>query len=293
MAAGTMSNNMERYKRDLSGLIARGDQLAIAIEYACKPEKMRGAWELEFAREISADKTCEKLDPESAKKLAGAAVAQKLVSLPDFDGTYQTWYSEAKALIKQILPDRLADFVRHYEKPKRSEISMENYVIEDFLQGLQATLRGSVVVSRDAAISRFMQQLAIVKAAKARFESSLFDIRHLVQADLLDSELEAASELSKRGFYRAGGAVAGVVLERHLAQVCENHNVTIKKAKPTIVDFNDALKAADVVEVPQWRFVQHLGDIRNICDHDKKVEPTAEQVGDLIAGVGKISKTLF
>jgi hypothetical protein len=128
---------------------------------------------------------------------------------------------------------------------------------------------------------------------KARFESSLFDIRQLVQADLFDSELEAADELVKQKFVRAAGALAGVVLERHLAQVCDNHGIKVRKKAPGIADFNNALKSAGVFDVPQWRFNQHLADIRNLCDHDKRVEPTAEQVRDLVAGVAKVTKTLF
>jgi hypothetical protein len=128
---------------------------------------------------------------------------------------------------------------------------------------------------------------------KTRFESSLFDIRQLVQADLFDSELDAARELGKHKFTRAAGALAGVVLERHLAQVCDNHNIKMTKKAPNIADLNNALKEASVIDVPQWRFIQHLADIRNLCDHDKKSEPTVEQVDDLIAGVMKVTKTLF
>jgi hypothetical protein len=87
--------------------------------------------------------------------------------------------------------------------------------------------------------------------------------------------------------------LAGVVLERHLAQVCDNHSIKIAKKAPGISDLNDALKEANVIDVPQWRFVQHLADIRNLCDHNKKAEPTPEQVDELLAGVMKITKTLF
>lgn len=121
----------------------------------------------------------------------------------------------------------------------------------------------------------------------------MFDIRQLVQADLFDSELEAAKELSKHKFTRAAGALAGVVLERHLAEVCEKHNVKIVKKAPCISDLNNALKEASIIDIPQWRFVQHLGDIRNLCDHDKTSEPTPEQVDDLVAGVMKVTKTMF
>jgi hypothetical protein len=86
---------------------------------------------------------------------------------------------------------------------------------------------------------------------RARFESSLFEIRQLVQADLFDSELEAAEELAKNKFTRAAGAVAGVVLERHLTEACGNHAINIAKKAPGISDLNDALKDAAVIDVPQ------------------------------------------
>jgi len=232
----------------------------------------------------------------AVKEAHGKKAAEILESLPSFIDGYQPWYSEAKALVKQVLPDRLDDFVRHYEKPKpRKDITYESYRIEDCLQGLRVT-RGydkEKVVGQDAAIPHMRQQLAIVTSAKARFDSSLFDIRNLVQADLFDSELDAAKELAKKGFTRAAGALAGVVLERHLGQVCGSHGLKLNKKAPGIADLNDALKAAGVLEVPTWRFVQHLADIRNTCDHSKTVEPSAEQVEDLVNGVMKVVKTVF
>ena len=148
-------------------------------------------------------------------------------------------------------------------------------------------------VGPEEAIPNFRQQLAILKAVRARFESSLFDIRQLAMADLFDSELATATELVKKKFLRAAGVVAGVVLGKHLAQVCSNHSVTILKRSPTINDLNELLKKASVVDVPQWRLIQYLGDIRNLCAHNKQTEPKAEQVSDLIAGVAKTVKTLF
>jgi len=163
------------------------------------------------------------------------------------------------------------------------------------LQGLNIT-RGyqkEKVVGPDAAIPHFRQQLAILASAKERFESSLFNIRELVQADLFDSELDAAKELAKKKFTRGAGALAGVVLERHLSQVCKSHKIQIRKKAPGISDLNDALKKNNVIEIPDWRFIQHLADIRNLCDHNKNIEPSVEQVDDLILGVMKVIKTIF
>jgi hypothetical protein len=105
--------------------------------------------------------------------------------------------------------------------------------------------------------------------------------------------LDAAGELAKRGFLRAAGALAGVVLERHLGQVCDNHNIKVTKKNPTIGDLNDLLKENGVLQIPEWRSIQHLADIRNLCDHDKKSDPTEDQIKDLLAGATKLTKTLF
>jgi len=267
-------SNLDKYKADLDALIKTGDKLSMSLQ--------RYAYDDEFDKAV--------------KKKLGDKAAEYLKSIPKFTSEYQAWYSEAKSLIKQLLPDRLADFVRHYEKPKpRKDISFENYRIEDALQGLTIT-RGyekHKVVGPEGAIPHFDQQLAIVKSVKARFESSLFDIRQLVQADLFDSELDAASELMKQKFSRAAGALAGVVLERHLAQVCDNHSIKIAKKNPGISDLNELLKSGGVIDVPQWRFIQHLADIRNLCDHSKAADPTSEQVNDLVSGVMKVTKTVF
>lgn len=273
--------NLEQYKDDLERLIARGLALGIAMEAECSPEGL--------------EKRKKELGEKDLKKELREKVTYFLENLPSFSAEYQAWYSEAKALVRQLLPDRFDDFSSYYEKPKtRKEVTYESYRISDYLLGLRMENRfGEETVGPSAAIRRFRQQLAIVEAVKKRFESSLFDIRQLVQADLFDSELEAAKALVKNGFLRAAGAVAGVVMESHLAQVCQNHAIPIRKKKPTIGDFNNALKEADVIDLPRFRLNQHLGDIRNLCDHKRGADPTEEQVNDLVDGVMKLTKTLF
>ncbi len=88
-----MPSNLDRYKRDLEALITRGEQLHLAIQAECLPDQFQAMLKKEFG--------------DKAKDIRTA--------LPSFAEDYQAWYSEAKVLIKQLLPDRLADFVRHYE----------------------------------------------------------------------------------------------------------------------------------------------------------------------------------
>jgi len=150
-----------------------------------------------------------------------------------------------------------------------------------------------VIADGYAAIPEFTQQLNMVKAAKVALGSKLMDLKAVLQADLFDTELETAAALAKAGYLRAAGAICGVVLEKHLRHVCEVHGITIRKKNPGISDLSQMLKDADVTTVPQWRFIQHLADIRNICDHAKGREPTKEEIEDLVAGTEKVLKTIF
>ena len=260
-----MLSNLERYKKDLETLIYKGRYLLLALNYKCFPEEFK------------------KLGEDEQQELLGL--------LPEFGEEYQIWYSEAKVVIKQLLPDRLPDFVRHYETPKsRKDIRHSNYCIEDYLQGTAIDIVG---VDLKSAVPRFQQQLAILKSVSSRFESTLFDIRQLVQADLFDSELHAAREIMRYGFLRSAGVVAGVVLEKHLSQVSDNHNIKMRKTNPTISDFNEILKSNSIIDIPSWRKIQRLGDIRNLCGHHKDREPTQDEVEELVDGVEKFTKTLF
>ena len=268
---------MSRFAKDMDALIERGDLLDIAIQYECDRKGFR-----KFV----------------AKSFGKDKVDSYLEKLPDFRQDYQAWYSEALALIRQILPDRLADFRSYFESTRvRKNVTFQNYMVRDYLQRL-VIARGSgvdrrVVVDGSAAIPEFQQQLSIVKAARATLESSLMDLTTIFQAELFDSELESAKALARAGHLRAAGAVCGVVIERHLKQVCTNHGVKSKKRNPTISDFNQLLKDEDVISVPDWRFIQHLTDIRNICDHAKEREPSKQEVEDLVAGAAKVLKTVF
>ena len=114
-----MSTNLDRYQADLDGLIQRGDDLFHAVQRESRPKEF---------------------DAQVKKHLGDKGGAEFIKELPQFNRAYQPWYSEAKSLIRQILPDRLDDFVRHYEKPKsRKATSYENCTIEDALQGLRVT----------------------------------------------------------------------------------------------------------------------------------------------------------
>lgn len=258
-----MESNITRYKEDLQSLIERGTLLLYGLYN-------------EFSSELKLDKATK----ESVNKLS-------------FKNYYNSWYNESLAVIKQLMPDRLDDFISYYKQPKRKTFDYETYTISDYLVGL-IKKRGEILVFKPSSIiTKYEQQFSILKSIESRFKSSLFDIKQLVQADMFDSELEAAKELNKKGFHRAAGAICGVVIEKHLHGVCETRGIAIAKKNPAINDYNELLKNDNVIDIPTWRLIQRLGDIRNLCDHNKTEEPTKENINDLIDGTDKIIKTIF
>lgn len=211
------------------------------------------------------------------------------VDLQFFLLNYEVWYTKALAVIKQITPDRVQDFTILYFDPKRKVLDVSTYCVSDALRTIQISNHRYGPWTAALCVLR---QINMLKVCLEKFDSKIFDIRTILQADIFDSELESAKHLLKMGFLRAAGAICGVILEKHFRGVCESRSLVIKKKNPTIADYNDALKdcAYDTVE---WRRVQRLGDIRNLCDHSKDREPTKEEVEELISGTERMTKTIY
>jgi len=257
-----MASNLDKFRKDLEKLIKTADQLYFTMAY-----------DLDLLNE-DAKKEVEK------------------IRISNFKGAYEKWYTEALYVVKQILPERLDDFVKLYKNDKRKEVDYSTYTMSDYLLGISVTHGIRNVVEPKAGLPKFEIQKGILESAMKRFESSLFDIRQIFQADIFDSEIESARELLKNGYERPAGTLVGVVLEKHLAQVCEDHKVKVQKKNPSVADYNDALKDHNIIAIPDWRFIQHLADIRNLCAHKKTKDPRKEEVESLIDGVDKVCKTI-
>ncbi len=266
-----MPSNLDKYKKELESLDKIGNEMLIDFASQCLKEKGE-------------------LEPEKETKYEKFKTS--------FQNNYQNWFTEASSVVKQIIPHRLEEFLTLYSSAKgRKEIRADTYSIQDWLNGYRSPTiihSGEKIFSDySIVVNKFQTQHQILISSFKRFESSLFDIKQLMQADLFDSELDSAKELVKKGFLRGAGAISGVVIEKHLSEICSNHNIPIRKKNPSITDYNNLLKDKDVVDMPTWRYIQRLGDLRNLCDHNKDREPTKDEVSELIEGTDKITKTVF
>jgi hypothetical protein len=229
------------------------------------------------------------------QRIADLMVEGEVKSFIELGFSYQSWYTKALSIVSSLAPDRLEEFSGHYMNPKRKTLNALTYTINDYLQSISPVKDGMGQVPynhHQIAQIRFLNQYQILAALASRIDSVLSDVKGHLFAELQDSELAAAGKLLNAS-RRAAGALAGVVLERHLQRTAINHGVKISKKEPTIADLNDPLKTAGVYDVPVWRKIQLLADLRNLCSHQKSREPTRDEVLELIQGVGSVIKSVF
>ncbi len=211
----------------------------------------------------------------------------------DKKSAYQRWFTKSYNVVKTLLPDRHQEFYVLYkdDKRKNNEIGFLTYTISDYFLGLVVTKgwdKIEAVNPFSAFYSKMEIQLTILDSCYDLLDSKLADIQGILQYELFENELQAAKDLLNKKYNRAAGALAGVTLEIHLSKVCETHNIKFRKQHPTISDFNEELKKSDLIDMPTWRLIQRLGDIRNMSVHSKEREPSKDEIEDLIKGVEKL-----
>jgi len=232
----------------------------------------------------------EKAASEEERKRTDAKKSKSTFSVFEFGTRYQGWYSLTLPVIEQLLPDRYDEFQLFYRDARRKGLTPTTFTISDFLLG---NIPYALSNAEADVFAKLNAQLGILKSAEPRLNAQLADIKGVLQAELFDNELAAASDIAKKGHLRAAGAIGGVVLERHLGKVALDHGLTTRKKRPTIADLNELLKGGGVYDLPTWRKVQHLADLRNLCDHPNDREPTHSEVEELIEGVDRAVKNIF
>ncbi|TPQ24953.1 hypothetical protein [Methylomonas koyamae] len=209
-----------------------------------------------------------------------------------FNFGYQNWYTKALKVVDSLAPDRYEEFRSYYEiNPKRKSLGYGTYVIQDYLKMIIPN--GNFDFNRrGVVINCFSNQLAILNSITNRCDSILGNIEGELYAELQDNEIATAKLLIKIS-PRAAGALVGVIIETHLQKVANSHGIKIGKKSPTIADLNEPLKTALVIDTPTWRKISYLADLRNLCSHKKDVDPTKEQVEELIKGADWLTKNVF
>jgi len=231
-----------------------------------------------------------------AIEIFGLAQEAKGSDFLKFGMEYQNWYTRALKIVETLANDRLEEFIGYYKiDPKRKETNPRNYVIQDFIMGMTSRkdIYGKYLWDANSTIAaKVYNQLQILQSLETRTDSVFADVQGSLLSELQDKELATAEQLLKINL-RSAGSLAGVILENHLQKVMQNHHAPVTKMNTTISDMNNALKSNNIYDMPTWRKIQYLGDVRNLCSHKKDREPTEVEVRELISGVNEVVKKVF
>lgn len=128
----------------------------------------------------------------------------------------------------------------------------------------------------------FMHCFGIVEAAHRDFEGGLlFDMRALLEAEILGDFIEQAEVLLTAGYHVPAASLAGAVLEDTLRKLCNKRSVPMPKSTK-IDNLNAELARAGVYDKLVQKRITALADIRNNADHGHFDKFKREDVDDMV-----------
>lgn len=226
--------------------------------------------------------------------LALASTLSRRSKADAFPVGYQSWYSRALPVVKNLAPDRHAQFKSYYEvDPKRKWLSHDTYVIEDYLRGEEPYSHSHCDFDSRLEARRCLEnQLAIFKSLEERIGWKLLDIEDQLLVAILEAELKSAKSLIKTSA-RAARTIAGLVMETYLKRLARRHRVRIVKQQPSLRDLNDAIKAAGIYDTVVWSQISWLADLKERDILQRHVSEQKAEARDLVEGAGWLIKNVF
>ncbi len=162
---------------------------------------------------------------------------------------YQHWYSAVRTIIEKNQPSRIEELDSLYSSSRKED--------EPGIKQLLA-MRHISKYQQFSLMDIINHQFEILSAVLSHLRFSIYDVELTAYSVLMDDELAAAQYLLKNGFLRVAGALAGVILERHLKNLLRKHTPPIKyKEKDTLSPLNDLCKET-IYDLVAWRKMQHL-----------------------------------
>ncbi len=211
----------------------------------------------------------------------------------ELESHYSDWFTRASLLVQQVIPHRSLEFESLYYAPgSRIFIDDQTMTIQDWILGRKPESMTWDDFNRRMFIL-FNLQYQIFDSIGEVLRSAVANIKGLLRADLFADELEESRELLAKGFVRAAGAVAGVVLEHKLSAACTDNGVILDKRKPALGDLVVALRDAEALSEDDAALLFRLTSLRNKFSHARAQEPDESDAEELVRGVQKVFQSVF
>ncbi len=134
---------------------------------------------------------------------------------------------------------------------------------------------------RTATYSSSNKILGILRAAKDDYEHGyLFDIKKLIEAEILVDFLDQAEMLLSRGYHIPAASLTGAVLEDTLRKMCDQRNIAYPE-KTNIDRLNMLLVKNGAYNKLKQKEITAKADIRNNADHGNFDQFNASDVKDM------------
>lgn len=113
-----------------------------------------------------------------------------------------------------------------------------------------------------------LRLVAVFRAAQEDFDGGHLDtLRHLVQAEVFDWELDQAQELLQSGYHAAAAVIAGVVLETTVREMCQKRSLPTGK----LDKMNADLAKDSAYDILTQKRVTALAHVRNLAAHGRRM----------------------
>jgi hypothetical protein len=198
---------------------------------------------------------------------------------------YEKWYSSAFLIIQRNLPEREDSFKDCYLKINNFVGPLHTILVTE---GTLDKAEGHHFSNSFLSLSK---QIGMLNSIFDTIEVRKLDIVDIVSAELMSDFIERAKHLLEKGYTREAGNITGVLLEKHLKRMCDKSIPVINYTeKDGLNNLATKLRQANRLSTQQLKEVQWMADIRNQCDHDKKKEPSKDDVLDFINHTSKFIK---
>jgi hypothetical protein len=141
--------------------------------------------------------------------------------------------------------------------------------------------------------SPVLRAQGVLKAAYDDLKGGyLFDLRRLVEAEVLDDLLGQADALLAAGYFQPAAVVAGCVLEDTLRKLSERNGWELPE-RPKLDTMNaDLARAGHYTKLTQKR-ITAIADIRNSAAHGKWDQFTRTDVEDAVSWIRNFAEAQF
>lgn len=218
----------------------------------------------------------------------GLSILKEIDDYDSFKKNYLKWFLPVQNAIKIIQPEIYNTFVECYNT-KSGKFTFFNFRIHPYLKNMIPNSIGydkpyeERFKQATQKVKNLLQyQLDLIYSIIENKDSLLLNFDNELFFSFQEENVQVAQNLLDNDFIRAAGAICGVIIEKHLIKLLIPFDE--KAYSYTLGKLNIECKRYSLYSETEKKRIDLYINYRNLCDHKNKINPTKNQVQDLIDG---------